>query len=38
MTVSYVRGDYIVTGTGKGTVELPGPVSSIMASMGAGND
>ncbi len=38
MTVSYAHGDYIVTGTGKGTVELPGPIGSIMASMGAGND
>ena len=38
MTVSYAHGDYIVTGTGKGTVELPGPVGSIMAAMGAGND
>jgi Ca2+-binding RTX toxin-like protein len=38
MTVSYAHGDYIVTGTGSGTVELPGQVSSIMATMGPGND
>ena len=38
MTVGYAHGAYIVTGTGKGTVELSGQVSSITAMMGAGND
>ena len=38
MTVSYAHGEYTVTGTGEGTVELPGPIDSIMATMGAGND
>jgi Ca2+-binding RTX toxin-like protein len=38
MTVSYAHGAYIVTGTGKGTVELSGQIAAITASMGAGND
>jgi Ca2+-binding RTX toxin-like protein len=36
--VAYAGGNYVVTGTGPGTVTFPGPVDSIVATMGSGND